>query len=104
MSVRAAFAAVLFTAGLMVAAVASAGAASADTGCPEAWTLRSVESLAATGNAPIPGQVDAAGNQDGYVCTFPLPDEACIQFIVRFGLPACPVEQLYLYMDNDLPR
>ncbi|WP_306971875.1 hypothetical protein [Streptomyces canus] len=61
-----------------------------------------MESLAATGNAPVPGRVDAAGNNDGYVCAHPLPDSTCTSFIVTLDLPACPVETIYLYLDNRL--
>ncbi|NGO74817.1 hypothetical protein G6045_03820 [Streptomyces sp. YC504] len=63
-----------------------------------------MESLAATGNAPVPGQVDAAGNDDGSVCAHPLPDATCIYFIVTLDLPRCPVETFYLFRDNRLAR
>ena len=66
--------------------------------CPAAWQLRSVESLAATGNAPVPGQIDAAGNTDGFVCALPLPDAVCI----AAGYNPCPVETLYQFRDNNL--
>lgn len=103
MYVRAALGAgLLAAAGIMVAAVPSAAAAPTGTGCPPAWTLRSVESLAATGNAPVPGQVDEAGNDDGYVCAHPLPDATCISFIVTLDPSACPVETIYLFLDNRL--
>jgi hypothetical protein len=66
--------------------------------CPAAWQLRTVESLAATGNAPVPGQIDAAGNADGFVCALPLPDAVCI----AAGFDPCPVETLYQFRDNNL--
>jgi hypothetical protein len=66
--------------------------------CPAAWQLRTVESLAATGNAPVPGQIDAAGNADGFVCALALPDAVCI----AAGYDPCPVETLYQFRDNDL--
>lgn len=90
----------LLSAGFLVAVAPSAGA---EPGCPAAWTLWSVKSLAEQGNAPVPGFVDAAGNGDGYVCAIPLPDAVCIRYIVTLGLPACPVGQLYQYLDNRLP-
>lgn len=99
-AVRRVVGAFLLSAGFMVAL---APTAEAEPGCPEAWTLWSVESLAEQGNAPVPGFVDAAGNGDGYVCAIPLPDAVCIQYIVTRGLPACPVDQLYQYLDNRLP-
>ena len=66
--------------------------------CPAGWTLRSVESLAATGNAPVPGQVNAAGNADGFVCALPQPDAVCR----AMGFNPCPVATLYLFRDNNL--
>jgi hypothetical protein len=89
---------------LWLAAPPALASPSVETGCPAAWSLRTVESLATTGNAPIPGMVDASGNGDGYVCAFPVPDQSCISFIVILGLSACPVDQLYSYMDNHIPR
>jgi hypothetical protein len=103
-SIHAAVGASVLIVGFLTLAPATAGAAPSGIGCPAAWTLQSVASLAATGHAPNPGLVDAAGNGDGYVCTFPLPDEACIPFIVQLGLDRCPVDQLYLYSDNNIPR
>jgi hypothetical protein len=84
---------------LLLAAPLPTAVAETSTGCPAGWQFRSVESLAATGNAPVPGQVDAAGNADGFVCAHPLPDAVCI----AAGFDPCPVETLYLFRDNDVP-
>ena len=62
---------------LLFAAPLPIAVAETSTGCPAGYQFRSVESLAATGNAPVPGQVDAAGNADGFVCALPLPDAVC---------------------------
>ncbi len=82
-------------AGLFVTVgTASPAMAKPTSACPEGlWELRTVASLAATGNAPVPGQVDAAGNNDGLVCALPLPDAVC-------PTDPCPVETIYRYMDN----
>jgi hypothetical protein len=68
------------------------------TACSKGYHLRSVESLAATGNAPVPGQIDAAGNGDGSVCALPLPDAVCI----AHGFDPCPVETVYQFRDNNV--
>jgi hypothetical protein len=70
--------------------------AAAGNECPQSWQLRSVESLAETGNEPIPGQIDAAGNNDGFVCAHPLPDAVCL----AAGYDPCPVETVYAFKDN----
>ena len=41
-------------------------------------------------------EFDAAGNNDGILCGLPLPDALCT-------LDPCPVPQLYLWTDNNLP-
>jgi hypothetical protein len=74
----------------------STAVAESTTGCPANWPLRTVQSLAATGNEPLPGQIDAAGNADGFVCARPLPDAVC-------AFDPCPVETVYLLRDNDVP-
>jgi hypothetical protein len=81
----------------------SASASPSGTGCPGGFQLRSVAELAATGNAPVPAQVDAAGNGDGMVCAHALPDQACTPYVVQWDLPACLVETFYHYIDNDHP-
>ena len=65
-------------------------------GCPSGFELRTVESLADTGNVPLPGIIDAVGNGDGYVCARPLPDAVCI----AHGYDPCLVETVYEFKDN----
>ena len=98
-SFRVAAATVLLTIGLLTAVPLPTAVAKPGIGCPAGYQLRSVESLAETGNAPVPGQVDAAGNADGFVCARPLPDAFCI----AMGFDPCPVETVYLFRDNTLP-
>jgi hypothetical protein len=47
----------------------------------------------------VPGQIDAAGNNDGLVCALPLPDAFC----TAMGFDPCPVETVYLFSDNTAP-
>jgi hypothetical protein len=90
---------VLAVAGFLVGISPSTAVADTPTHCPASFDLRSVESLAATGNAPVPGQIDMAGNADGFVCAKPLPDGVC----AAHGFDPCPVETVYLFRDNDVP-
>jgi hypothetical protein len=74
-------AAVLLTFGLLMATVPLSSLpafADPEPGCPSGYELGSVAELAAAGNAPVPGLVDAAGNADGYVCAHALPDAVCV--------------------------
>ena len=57
----AAFGAVTFLSIGVAVPIAVAGGQG--TGCPAAWAYRSIESLAATGNAPVPGLIDASGQR-----------------------------------------
>ena len=99
-SVRVDTVSAILAVGLLTTGVApSTAIAESTTGCPENWPLRTVESLAATGNEPVPGQIDAAGNADGFVCARPLPDAVC----AAHGFDPCPVETVYLFRDNDVP-
>lgn len=95
-SFRVAAGTVLLAVGLLAAVSPPTAAAPTNTGCPPAYELRTVKSLAATGNEPAPSLVDAAGNNDGLVCALPLPDAVC---------PAdpCPVETIYKFIDNNVP-
>jgi hypothetical protein len=88
------------TVGFLATAVAAptAVAEQTATGCPAGYEFRSVESLAETGNAPVPGQIDAAGNADGFVCALPLPDAVCR----AAGFDPCLVETFYRFRDNDV--
>jgi hypothetical protein len=98
-SFRIAAGTVLLAVGLLAAGPLPTAAAKTGTGCPAGFQLRTVESLAATGNAPNPGLLDAAGNNDGLVCALPLPDAFC----TAMGYDPCPVETVYLFVDNTLP-
>jgi len=92
---------VLAATGLLLAGIpllASPAHAQPITGCPPSYDLRSVASLAEAGNAPVPGQVDQAGNGDGYVCAHPLPDAVCF---AKVHPDPCRVDTLYVYRDND---
>ena len=88
----------LAVAWLSLGLASSTAVADTTNRCPAGWQLRTVGSLAATGNAPVPSQVDAAGNADGSVCALPLPDAVCI----AMGFDPCPVATLYQFRDNDL--
>jgi hypothetical protein len=98
-SFRIAAGTVLLAVGLLAAVPLPAAVAKPGTGCPAGYQLRTVESLAATGNAPVPGQIDAAGNNDGLVCAHPLPDAFC----TAMGFDPCPVETTYWFTDNTVP-
>jgi hypothetical protein len=97
--VRVAAVTVLLAFGLLAAGPLPTAAAKTGTGCPAGFQLRTVESLAATGNTPNPGLLDAAGNNDGLVCVLPLPDAFC----TAMGYDPCPVETVYLFLDNTVP-
>ena len=71
--------------------------ADSEPGRPPGYELRSVASLAAAGNAPVPGLVDTAGNADGYVCAHALPDAVCVAKVHR---DPCLVETVYVFKDN----
>ena len=98
-SFRIAAGTVLLAVGLLTAVPLPTAVAKPGTGCPPAYELRTVKSLAATGNEPAPSLLDAAGNNDGLVCALPLPDAFCI----AMGFDPCPVETVYLFTDNTLP-
>ena len=89
---------------LIVAAVAAAaGTARADvsqtpvaTACPAAFELLSVASFEAAGPYLLPRRIDTAGNSNGYVCAFPLPDGYRAADCLTGGVVACELEQLGL--------
>jgi hypothetical protein len=87
-------------------AAGGAGTAGADvaqtpvaTGCSAGFARLSLDWLASQGPYHVPAQLDAAGNQDGYICARALPDAA------RDALcgPSCPVPVLYEFTDDDNP-
>jgi hypothetical protein len=97
--------AVRFTGALMLVATVGVLPANAappgtppTTGCP-AHQLRSVASLEAEGPYRVPRQLDAAGNQDGFVCAQPMPPAATEQ---RCPLDPCLVPVIYMFRENDL--
>jgi len=77
-----------------------AGSASADTppenGCPAAYQLLSIAWLTQQGPYMVPGLLDSAGNNDGYVCGKPLNP------VVQYNVCAdnCPVPIIYNFYDN----
>lgn len=95
-----------------VAAAVGLGATSAGaqetptaTGCPAAY-----ERLAVASFGPpyaLPELVDAGGNNNGYVCAFPLPDAARDATCRAFAGPACELKKLglpmYQFTDDDNP-
>ena len=94
-------------AALAVAAVAiPVGTASADvsqtpvtTGCPTGIPPISLKFLASQGPYQLPFRLDAAGNNDGYVCGRAVPAAA------RRALCGsdCPVPVLYEFTEDDNP-
>jgi len=100
---------------LIVAAAALAvGTARADvlqtpvaTACPSGFERLSVASLEAIGPYTLPRRVDAAGNNNGYVCGIPRPNSVRDAFCKQGGLGACALAALglpiYLVKDDDNP-
>jgi len=99
--------------GLVLAGAASAVAtAGADvsqtpgaTGCPAGYELRSVDSF----HPPYyrPPLVDAAGNNNGYICALAQPEAVAIAFCRQGAEVACEFVALglphYLFKDDDSP-
>jgi hypothetical protein len=97
---------------LVSAAAVGAGVASGDvsqtpvtTGCPAGFEHVSVASLP---NPPyrMPARIDAAGNNNGYICALALP-EAVAEAYCNFEPTACYLVQhnlpLYQFVDDDNP-
>jgi hypothetical protein len=95
----------------MVASVApSAGADGAatpvTTGCPAGFAHVSVTSLP---NPPyrLPARLDAAGNANGYICAFPLPEAVAEAYCKNLEPSACYLVQvglpLYQFRDDNNP-
>lgn len=84
---------------LVVAMMAVAGPAVAnppnpqDTGCPNGHPMMSVETMAEAG-CGLPGLIDGAGNDDGYVWARALGD-GWFQII-----PNAPVDTIFSFTDN----
>jgi hypothetical protein len=68
-----------------------------ETGCAAGFEQLSVQTLTALGYR-LPSELDAAGNQDGWVCGHAFVEAAKDQLC-----PDCPREILYLFGDNDVP-
>jgi hypothetical protein len=69
-----------------------------ETGCPAGWAHLPVADLASQGYG-VPGRVDEAGNNNGFICAKAMPEA------IRLKLcgPDCPVPTLYQFRDDDLP-
>jgi hypothetical protein len=89
-------------AAVLVAGPAGAVEKPRETGCPAAFDVRTVASLAETGNEPVPGIVDAAGNANGLVCAKPLSDAAAEVFCRQFD--GCVPDIIYYYLDDSIAQ
>jgi len=99
--------------GLLVAgaafAIGTAGAGVSQTpvatGCPAGYEHRSVDSF----QPPYyrPPLVDAAGNNNGWVCALAQPEAVAIAFCRQGAVVACEFVELglphYLFTDDDSP-
>jgi hypothetical protein len=68
-----------------------------ETGCPAGFSLLSVQWLSTQGPYQLPGILDAAGNNDGYVCGKAIVDVAATHLCGG----SCGVPVLYNFYDND---
>ncbi len=94
-------------------AAVGAGAARGDasqtpvaTGCPAGFEHVSVASLP---NPPyrLPARLDAAGNDNGYICALALPEAVAAAYCLNLEPGACNLVQLglplYQFLDDDNP-
>ena len=102
--------AVCTTALPVAAGTASAGVSQTPvaTDCPAHFKLVSVASLEAAGPYILPHYYDVTtGNNNGYVCVFPMPDAARDADCRAGGTVACQLGQLglplYRFTDDDNP-
>ena len=109
-SIRALFVALLTAAlasALMATAQADPSQTPVVTGCPAGYEHVSVAALEATGPYSLPRVIDAAGNQNRYVCAHAQPDSVTDAFCRQGYALACLFEQLgvphYLFKDDDNP-
>lgn len=79
----------------LVAPTAALAATPVDDGCPASTELYSVEFLESVGPYRLPRLLDEAGNGDGWICAFPLPE----QMAAAMGVPFT----IYQFFENDLP-
>lgn len=83
--------------GLLLAAPAATLAADpVHDGCPASTELISVEYLESVGPYQLPRLLDEGGNNDGWICAFPLPDA------VSMAHGAEPFT-IYQFFENNLP-
>jgi len=76
------------------AAATPSGSTPLATGCPASATERPVSDFPVEEGYMLPGILDAAGNNDGLICAFPLPEAVAKNF---------PVEIVYQFFENNLP-
>lgn len=102
-----------YLAALATAAAVGVGSARGDvaqtpvsTGCPAGFDHVSVASLP---NPPyrLPARLDAAGNNDGFICALALPEAVAEAFCLNFEPGACNLVQLglplYEFIEDDNP-
>jgi len=101
---------VFLAAAAAAAAMASTGTATpVDTACPTGFERLSVAWFEAQGPYVFPRQIDNAGNQNGYVCAFALPDSFRDAQCMRSGGlgNSCVLQALglpvYRFVDDDSP-
>jgi hypothetical protein len=77
------------------------------TACPAHYSRMSVASFEAVGPYFLPRAVDTAGNNNGYVCAFAMPDARRDSDCRTGGDIACQLAQLglplYHFTDDDNP-
>ena len=76
------------------AAATPPGSTPPESGCPASATERSVSDFPAEEGYMLPSILDAAGNNDGLICAFPLPEAAAKNL---------SVEIVYQFFENNLP-
>jgi opacity protein-like surface antigen len=91
----------LVSAVVAVGAAMSASAASADvsqtptaSACPAHYSRLSVASFEAVGPYRLPRAIDTAGNDNGYVCAFQMPDARRDSDCRTGGVIACQLAEL----------
>jgi hypothetical protein len=101
--------AVVAVAAAMCASVARADVSQTPTAtaCPAHYSRMSVASFEAVGPYFLPRAVDTAGNSNGYVCAFAMPDARRDSDCRTGGDIACQLAQLglplYHFTDDDNP-
>jgi hypothetical protein len=104
----------IFVLAIAMGVASAVGTARADvpptpgaTACPAAFERLSVASLEALGPYFLPRRVDAAGNNNGYVCGLARPESVQDAFCNQGAINACTLGELglsiYLFRDDDNP-